>query len=243
MLSWKNHTIKTYLIFVLLSLVLLYSERYEAFLISKLFIVPSLLVLIFQWYRKSNHRLIPILLVSTFFSFLGDVFIAIKINEDFFKLISLSTFLVAQSGYAAMFYISSKYNKKKDTVHWNQRWPEALGILIILSFIFIVTPQMGDFQLLGILYGIIAGVSFTLALDRRFTVSFKSHTLVIVGLIFFYISDILAGLDIYMTDILIHTAIIISYALGHYLIVSGILHQIEEETEKKEASGKDAFIE
>ncbi|PRY88475.1 lysoplasmalogenase family protein [Mongoliibacter ruber] len=240
MLSLKENTVKSYFLFVLISIILLLLGQYQIFLVSKLFILPSMMVLIFRYYQKSSHKLVPILLVSTFFSFLGDVLIVIQ-DEDFFKMLSLSSFLVAQAGYAYMFYTSFQYNKKRISIPLAKRWPEFLSVLVIGFLIFLVAPEMEEFFLLGVIYGIIACISMVLALDRRFYVSRKSYYTVFCGLVLFYISDILAGLDLELTNTLIHVLIILSFASGHYLIISGISQQIKEDT-KKEASDLDAFI-
>lgn len=241
MLNFKENTVKSYFLFVVLSIVFLLSGLFEAFLISKLFILPMLMILIFRYYQKSSHKLVPILLVSTFFSFLGDVLIVLE-GEGFFKMISLSSFLVAQAGYAYMFYTSYRYNQNRPSVSWIRRWPEALSLLTITFCIIIVTPEMEAFLILGIIYGIIACISMILALDRRFYVSRKSYFTVFFGLVLFYISDVLAGLDLALSNTLIHTIIILSFASGHYLIISGIFQQVQDDTEKKEASNLDAFI-
>ncbi|TVP46126.1 MAG: hypothetical protein EA341_14255 [Mongoliibacter sp.] len=241
MLSWKEYLVKIYFLFILSSITFLLLDQQGLFFASKFFILPTLMVLIFKCFQRSNHKLIPILLVATFFSFLGDVLIIIE-DENFFKMISLSSFLVAQVGYAYMFMTSHKYNKKEVSSDKIKRWPEIAAILIIGALVWIVTPEMEEFFLLGIIYGIIACFSMVLALDRRFYVSRKSYFTVLYGLILFYLSDILAGLDLELTNQFIHILIILSFAFGHYLIVSGIFLQVREDTSKKEASDLDAFI-
>ncbi len=242
MLSWKEDLVKIYFLFILCSITFLLLDLKGFFLASKFFILPTLMVSIFKCFQRSNHKLIPILLVATFFSFLGDILIVIE-DENFFKMISLSSFLVAQAGYAYMFMISHKYNRKKVSFNDNnKRWPEISAILIIGVLIWLVTPEMEEFFFLGIIYGLIACISMVLALDRRFYVSRKSYFTVLYGLILFYLSDILAGLDLELTNQFIHILIILSFAFGHYLIVSGIFLQVREDTSKKEASDLDAFI-
>lgn len=240
MLSWKKNIVKIYIISVALSITLLLVGQYGIFIFSKVFILPSLMYLIFQCYQQSNHKLIPILLVSTFFSFIGDVLIAIKVYEDLFKMISLSSFLVAQAGYSYMFFTSFRFNKDRPNISLKKRWPEFLSLILIVVFTISVAQEMGEFYVLGIIYGMIACASMVLALDRRFYVSFKSYLLVLLGLILFYLSDILAGLDLELTDNFTHVAIILSFAFGHYLIVSGIFLQVKEDTQKTKASDSDA---
>lgn len=217
-----------YIIISLLSLSFLISENELGFYITKPFIVPILLIYLFFKFKDSQHSLIPTLMIAIFFSMIGDIFLLFTVNEALFNLVGICTFTVAQAAYAYLYYLSVKDHEKKD-IPFYQRWPEIIAIGITIIATIMVYPSLGDFVAPAIIYALITTFTIIFALNRRFYVSTKSFSLTILGVFFFFISDALMGDDLFLENILNHFFIMLSYVIGHYLVIKGILVQIESE--------------
>lgn len=215
-----------YILISLLSLSFLITENNFGFFISKPLIVPVLLIYLLFKFQESQHRLIPALMIATFFSMLGDIFLLFTINKSLFKLIGICTFTVAQAAYAYLYYLSFEAHKnKKILVH--QRWPEVISIGATIIATILIYPSLGNFAAPAIIYALITLITIIFALNRRFYVSKKSFSLTIMGVLFFFISDALMGNDLFLKNIINHFFIMLTYLIGHYLVIKGMLVQIE----------------
>lgn len=217
-----------YIIISLLCLSFLISENTLGFYITKPIIVPILLIYLFLKFRDSQHSLIPALMIATFFSMLGDIFLLFTINEVFFSLLGICTFTVAQATYAYLYYLSVQGYVKKEIPIF-KRWPEIISIAISISATILVYPSLGDFAAPAIIYAFITTFTIVFALNRRFYVSRKSFILTFLGVFFFFISDTLMGEDLFLENILNHFFVMLAYVVGHYLVIKGIIIQIESE--------------
>lgn len=215
-----------YIIISLLSLSFLITENVLGFYLSKPLIVPVLLIYLLYKFRESQHSLIPTLMIATFFSMLGDIFLLFTVNEALFKLVGICTFIVAQAAYAYLYFLSVKGYKKKN-ISIYQRWPEILSVIATVIATIIIYPSLGDFVAPALIYALITTLTIVFALNRRFYVSRKSFSLTMLGVLFFFVSDTLMGDDLFLENIINHFFVMLSYVLGHYLVIKGILVQIE----------------
>jgi uncharacterized membrane protein YhhN len=215
-----------YILISLLSLSFLITENNFGFLISKPLIVPVLLIYLLFKFKESQHRLIPTLMIATFFSILGDIFLLFTINESLFKIVGICTFTVAQAAYAYLYYLSFEDQKNK-YIPVHQRWPEVISIGATIIATVLIYPSLGNFAAPAIIYALITIITIVFALNRRFYVSRKSFSLTIIGVLFFFISDALIGNDLFLKNIVNHFFIMLSYLIGHYLVIKGMLVQIE----------------
>ncbi|SNR93952.1 Uncharacterized membrane protein YhhN [Belliella buryatensis] len=227
-----------FLIVSAISITFLFMGFSVGFYLTKPLIVPVLLLFLFQKFKKVQHPLIPLLMIATFFSFLGDIFLMITLDETFFKLLGICTFIIAQAAYGALFYISIK-NKKKRVITLIQRWPELLAIVVTISATAFVYPSLGDFTVPALIYALVTAITIIFALNRRFYIGRKSFSFTIVGVFSFFISDALMGDDLFFTRNFTLALVMVFYVVGHYFIVNGMMMQIEKETKK--APSKDAF--
>lgn len=215
-----------YIIISLLSLSFLITENILGFYISKPFVVPVLLIYLFFKFKKSQHSLIPTLMIATFFSMLGDIFLLFTVNEALFKLVGICTFIVAQAAYAYLYYLSVASHKKRHIPVY-KRWPEIISIGATVIATIIIYPSLGDFAAPAIIYALITTITIVFALNRRFYVSRKSFSLTMLGVLFFFVSDTLMGDDLFLENIINHFFVMLSYVIGHYLVIKGMLVQIE----------------
>ena len=228
-----------YLLTSVLCLTFLLLDFEFGFFITKPLILPVLLFFLIIKFKLTKHQLIPPLMVATFFSFLGDVFLMIKVEESLFKLLGICTFIVAQTAYAMLYYYSTDGFKKRK-INIFKRWPEILTIIITMTTLAFVFPTLGVFAVPAVIYTVIGSVAFVFALNRRFYVSRKSFTITIIGVFFFYLGDALMGHDLFLSSKHIHVIVLLFYILAHFLIVNGIMIQIDKEIKK--APSKDAYI-
>ncbi len=198
------------------------------FYIFKMSIIPIIVVCIILTFRKIEHPLIPILLTAIFFSFLGDFFFLIKIEEDLFKILGITTFTVAQISYSILYYLSTRNKTPKK--HPGFGWLELFIVLTLIGSLYVLTPTLGVFQIPVVIYAITTCVAFYLAARRRFFVPFKSFVLVLLGVFAFLTSDLLTGPDIYLNNSLMHAAVFAFTSIGHYLTVSGMMKQFLSES-------------
>ncbi len=229
----------SYLMLSAISILFLLLEIEIGFYITKPFIVLILIIYLFKKFKELQHKLIPLLMVATFFSFLGDVLLLITIDEAMFKLFGICTFTVAQAAYAILYYLSTK-NKKLKNIALYQRWPEFLAVGITILTVIMIYPSLGDFAVLGLIYAFITSLTIIFALNRRFFVDSKSFWFTFSGVISFFISDALMGDDLFFTKIWTHAMVMIFYVIGHFLVINGMMSQVERETKK--APKEDAFF-
>ncbi|MCH7413978.1 lysoplasmalogenase [Belliella sp. R4-6] len=225
----------TYLTLTILNLSFLLIGCDLIFYITKPLIVPILLYFLFLKFKSTKHRLIPPLMIATFFSFLGDVFLMFKIEESLFKLLGLCTFIVAQTAYAVLYHYSTSGFEKKDISPLN-RWPEALAILVTITTTIIIFPNLGAYVVPIIFYALFSTTAIVLSLNRRFYVSQKSFVFTILGVFSFFLSDLLMGEDIVLVkNVINHFLVLLFYFIGHLLIINGMMLQINNDLNEKKS--------
>ncbi|MCH7397079.1 lysoplasmalogenase [Belliella sp. DSM 107340] len=228
-----------YLITSVLCLTFLLLDFDFGFFVTKPLILPVLLFFLLLKFKSTKHQLIPPLMIATFFSFLGDIFLMVQVEESLFKLLGICTFIVAQTAYALLYYYST-YDFKKRKINIIQRWPEFLTIIITMTTLIFVFPTLGVFAVPAIIYTVIGSIAIVFALNRRFYVSQKSFIITIIGVIFFYLGDAIMGHDLFLSNKHLHVIVLLFYILAHFLIIKGIMIQIDKEI--KRTPRKDAQL-
>ncbi|MFD2035274.1 lysoplasmalogenase [Belliella marina] len=226
---------RLFLIYILVSILCLSFLAMEielGFLITKPLIVPIILLFLIIRFKLTKHQLIPPLMVATFFSFLGDILLMLKVDESLFKMIGLCTYIVAQTAYGYLYY-SSVQNFEQKKIKLVNRWPEALTVIFATLATLMAFPNLGVYAVPAIIYAIISTTTIILALNRRFYVSKISFIITILGVSSFFIGDTLMGGDLYLANTFNHFLILLTYILGHLLIICGMMLQIENEAKKK----------
>ena len=241
MISWNDHTAKLYFGSTLLSICCLLFGIKSAHYLFNALIIPCLLFGLFQKFRKEDRTFSPLLLIALFFGFIGDMLSMIKEDEVFFKSIALSSFTVGQFIY---FLILKQHTNLKTylEIPIRKRLPEAISLIAMYAGVYLVMPNLEDLTIQTFLYTGIGYLTFLTALNRRFFVEPTSFRLVILGLLLFWISDLLYGFDLWMQNSLISSSSILSFTLGNFILVNGILLQSESDNKKKEAPQRDASI-
>jgi hypothetical protein len=152
----------------------------------------------------------------------------IPIEPDIFKLLGISTSVVAQGSYGLLFYLSAKGSRAQNK-SLVLRWPEVTSVFILGLTTIYLYPLLGDFTTPSLIYIVVTTITIVLALNRRFNVSSKSFGLVIGGVACFYVADVLTGMDLLTINPQLRAISLTFFALSHWLIFQGMCIQFDEE--------------
>jgi uncharacterized membrane protein len=211
-----------------------------AFILLKPWIVPILLVYILRQFWRHDHPLLGLLLVAFFFSLNGNALIIIPVEEDIVRILALCTFIVSQICYGSLFYLSTA-NKPELNHYKKSVIPEICSLILIVASVIYLIPRMGDFLFPMLTYAFFGSISVLMALRRRYYMDPKSFNLVMFGFFCFFCSDVLTAYDIRFSNRYIHAFIIGFFALGHYLLLNGMMLQIKREIKEKKIPLADIF--
>jgi len=201
-----------------------HGEFPEMELYSKAALMPILLFTCFSLKNRAVRNVgIPVIL-ALFFSWIGDLVLT---NEEFF-LYGLGAFFLAHAFYIFSFTKSNFDNHEVALIH-----KAPIFMLLFVFFggmmFFYLKPNLGEMILPVIAYiGIIIGMNIA-ALNRYKKVNDLSFWLIMIGAIFFLISDSIIAINKF--DHLIDNAsvyIMFTYILAQFLIVQGTLKRIDE---------------
>ncbi len=192
-------------------------------------LLPILILYIFAKFKNLDHPILPLLIVALFFSFLGDILSMVDFEKKLFTLLAICTFTVAQVCYGALYYYSSSY-RPSNQIKWSQRWPEFSCIVILGITTLFIYPHLEDFKIPGLIYSFVTSITIVLAVNRRFHVSFRSFATVFIGVICFFISDVLVGLYMTSENSIRFGGTDFIYSIGHWLVVRGMCFQIMDES-------------
>jgi len=191
-------------------------------LIVKALIIP---VLVFLYYRlikgqmNNFHRMIIAALV---FSWLGDVSLEIQVKADIFFMVGLSCFLLAQ-----IIYLIAFFSTKGENVLFFKKIYLILPVLLYgVIIILILYKGLGDMKVPVIFYTAVILAMLTSAVNREKKVNRQSYILVLVGAVFFILSDSILAINKfgYQFD-LARIANMLTYITAQYLIAIGCLKQ------------------
>jgi hypothetical protein len=235
MLAWNSKLTLIYFLIVSLAVTSILMGISSAYYGLNLLIVPVLIFGLIGKFKNSFHPLIPLMLIATFFAFVGDILFSIPVEKSLFNTIGICTFIAAQTCYGLLFYYSAAIKKNTPAPPFHKRWPEALALILVLISSLYVLPQTGEFMIPSLIYAIIGTFTFILAINRRFYVSKPSYLGVFFGVCCFYTSDVITGFDMYAENNLNIAVITFLYSLGHFLIIKGILIQVDNIPEEKDS--------
>ncbi|MCL6259094.1 lysoplasmalogenase [Aquiflexum sp. TKW24L] len=233
MLVWNTKFTVIYISTVVLAIAFLLLDLKVGFFLFNLSTLPILIFGLLMKFKKNPHALMTLMIVATIFSFTGDFLMLLDIEESLFKTIGICTFIVAQTSYGLLFYLSTQFSEQSIRPSLSKRWPELLAFLVLGIYAAIVLEYTNEFFLPGLLYSFFGISTFVMAINRRFFVSRKSFVLVAIGAFLFILSASLTGFDLFATNKIRYAIAIIFYSGGHYLCSFGILTQIDEITNEE----------
>lgn len=212
----KKTALIVFLIFSLLYLGLVLIEFETITWWLKPFIIPLLSISVFL---SGKMEFKPLLISALFFSWVGDVVLLFANQGVIYFIIGLVSFLIAHLFYIVLF---SKL-QKVTTIKYKRFIPLVLLYLFgLLSFLW---EKLGGMKIPVIIYALVISTMLLVAIKGYFTWNSKSGKLLLIGAVFFVLSDsILAINKFYMPIYLSSFWIMFTYITAQFLIVKGVLN-------------------
>ena len=188
----------------------------------KAFIIPVLIWLYLRFAQGQWNRFHSLVLTALIFSWLGDITLQLNQFREYFFLVGLGSFLVAQLIYMIAFFSTPG----EQTLFFKKAYlilPVALygwGILRLLS------DGLGDMKLPVTVYAVVILGMLLAAMNREKKVNRQSFLLVLSGAILFVLSDSLLAINKFTQPFeLSRIAIMSSYVTAQYLLAVGCARQ------------------
>lgn len=170
----------------------------------KMLPVLTLLIIVF---RSIVNKKDYLLLFALLFSALGDFFL--DYNRDGWFIFGLGSFLIAH-----LFYTTCFWPLQKKHLFW-----VAAYCMFGLSMFLLIKGQLGDLMVPVIVYMLVL-----LAMGVAALTSKRSNNWLIIGGVSFVISDSLIAIDkFYLSIVVPHFFIMLTYYFAQYALVKGYL--------------------
>lgn len=192
-----------------------------------LFIKPLICIsLAFYMFRKTNmavgfNRLV---FAGLIFSLFGDYFLMFAGRDIYFFLYGLVSFLLAHIVYSFAFFRDFK-NNPQASKFYGHLMLFVLGVFS-LSFYSFIRDYLNDFRIPVMLYMFVISLMAILAAYRYHRVNLLSFRLILIGAVFFVISDATLALNKFVEPFSSAGIIIMStYMIAQYLITLGAIER------------------
>jgi len=212
----KKTALFVFLIFSLLYLGLVLIEFETITWWLKPFIIPLLSISVFL---SGKLEFKPLLISALFFSWIGDVVLLFANQGVIYFIIGLVSFLIAHLFYIVLF---SKL-QKVTTIKYKRFIP--LIILYLVGFLYFLWEKLGGMKIPVIIYALVISTMLLVAIKGYFTWNSKSGKLLLIGAVFFVLSDSILAINKFYVPIYLSSFWIMStYITAQFLIVKGVLN-------------------
>ncbi len=174
--------------------------------------------------KNSGTAISWFVLISLFFSWLGDVFLMYQSHHQLYFMLGLGAFLIAH-----ILYIVCYIRMTNDVEVAKEKRPRLARydfflILIWLTLISVLFPVLGEMKIPVTLYSMtITGMALT-ALHRYQKTTTQSFWMVMGGVLIFMLSDSMIAINKFLEPITYAGAwIMITYIIAQYLIINGLI--------------------
>ncbi len=209
------------IIFVLITLGELVSSNHSEYAFLHYYFKPAIVtsLILFFWSQTKylNKGLRTLVSLALVFSLIGDILLMFVERSPNFFLFGLVSFLMAHIIYVIGF--SKQRNKTL----------RPFGIIVLLlvyasGLFYLLKSGLNEMLIPVIAYMLVILSMATMAYLRKGKVSNLSYYLVLIGAIFFLVSDSILALNkFYEPQLYSSISIMLTYALAQYFIVVGIL--------------------
>lgn len=211
------------IIYAVIALMELFSGQLQELLPFNFAPKPLLLISLTIFYalncKSLDARTNLLMILALNFSLAGDILLMLVPQNPNMFIAGLAAFLLAHVMYIFVFKRKRKTNKPSISV-------VSLLIVYALIVLFLLKNGLGNLMIPVIIYMLIILCMVVFATLRNGNVNTQSYYLVLLGAVFFIISDsILAINKFYEPLVYAHFLIMSTYALAQYLITLGILKQ------------------
>ncbi|HEY5691573.1 MAG TPA: lysoplasmalogenase [Cyclobacteriaceae bacterium] len=189
---------------------------------------PLIMIVMGAYYitsmRGQDSTLSKPVLIAMLFSFLGDAVLLFQQLDNLYFMLGLGSFLLAHIGYILAYY-QHKNSRTGTPLLGVQKFRFAFPIILAgTGLITILYSHLGDLKIPVIIYSMVLIVMVLKALFRFGYTSSRSFWLVFVGALLFMISDSLIAITKFLSGFeLAGLAIMCTYMLAQFLIISGLL--------------------
>ncbi|MFN8237378.1 MAG: lysoplasmalogenase [Chitinophagales bacterium] len=199
--------------------------------VSKVLMMPLLAIYFYTETKKlKEYRL---LYLALFFSWWGDIFLMFPRSEyepsnaKLLFVCGLVSFLIAHVNYI-IYFIREIKDKPKATVIIEKPYLIIPFLLLGISLLVLLYPTLGPMKLPVTIYTIVIISMLIMAFNRKNLVTAVSFTWVFAGALFFVFSDSCIAINLFYKPFEGARAVIMAtYIIAQYLIVNGVLKQIQ----------------
>jgi uncharacterized membrane protein YhhN len=218
----KNYWIITYAVVLAVHLIGIYLNNETLQLFSKPLLVILLIGYFLSQTRIWNDALKKWILAALFFSWVGDVLLMFQGKDQLFFLLGLSSFLLAHIFYIVFFHhIRLRENIKSS-------W--LLLFIVVVYYAVIITllsPYLGAMKLPVRIYGIFISFMFLLAMHMLLIKNKSSGRLMMIGALFFVLSDSMLAINkFYQAFEIAGIMIMLTYGAAQFFITEGAIKYI-----------------
>lgn len=195
----------------------------ELRLISKPLITISLILFLYYTITLKS-RFTSKIVTGLFFSLLGDVFLIFAHLHQIYFMLGLGAFLIAH-----LFYISAFYLDSTNKIEVQKRY--VLPIFIVfgffcISYYYFIRSHLGGMNIPVLLYSFVITMMGIMAALRYGKTNSKSFAWVLVGAIFFIMSDSILAYNKFVRQIEGGDLLIMStYMLAQFFITMGTVER------------------
>jgi len=231
-MAQKNNSVKLsimfYFVIGVLEIVSIVGDFSFLHHFAKPLLIPILGVFYLISIKRSNIQHSWLIMISLFFSWLGDVFLMYQMNNPIYFMLGLGSFLIAHILYIICYVkMSNVGSVDKDKRPRLARYDFFL-ILIWLTLITVLFPVLGEMKTPVVIYSMTITGMVLAALHRFQKTTSQSFWMVIIGALIFMLSDTMLAINKFLEPIAYaNVLIMITYIVAQYLIVSGLIkHQL-----------------
>jgi uncharacterized membrane protein YhhN len=205
---------------ILSEMVFHFSANKIGIYIFKPLLMPALMLYFYYSVPKKNLLITRLLMISLFFSFLGDVFLMLPFDGF---ILGLGSFLIAHLLYVFVFW-------KENSGFSETTWITVLTRLMILLFPAAILfgemqKNLGNLILpVSIYILVIESMGLTAWLRREYQ-SLNAYFLTFLGALLFIFSDSTIAFNKFIQPFdFANVVIMVTYILGQYFIIEGLIH-------------------
>ena len=205
-----------FLIFSLLYLGLVLIEFESITWWLKPFLIPLLSISVILSGKMESK---PLLISAMFFSWIGDVVLLFANQGVIYFIIGLVSFLIAHLFYIILF------SKLQKVINLKYKRFIPLVLLYLVGFLYFLWEKLGGMKIPIIIYALVISTMLLVAIKGYFTWNSKSGKLLLIGAVFFVLSDSILAINKFYVPIYLSSFWIMStYITALFLIVKGVLN-------------------
>lgn len=203
-----------------------YCQLTDAAFVTKVLIMPPLMVIFILNLKFASNRLHKYMFAGLFFSWIGDVLLEVPGGGEVMFMAGLGGFLVSLVLYSVVFFATRGGNK----VFGNRIYLMIPVLLYGLAMGLYLYDHLGEMRLPVIVYETAMISMLAGAVSRIGKVNRTSYFMVLTGAILFIISDSVLALNKFVQPVTLSTLIIMgTYIAAQWLIATGYIKQFIRE--------------